>query len=730
MLTWSNPTGTTQYHLQVIPASNDGPGVDLHVGSPDTSFQIPPPPQWYGLLPDMSYTWRMRVSDASAFVDLNDASWSSWAERTFRTPAVSSATISSVVSPPPQSSSAIFTPTLQWANSRTDVFYYEVQLSRDRTFTTDPATATAMVYGELRHGGATNPRDSYTVPTSFPLEASSTYFWRVRPRVQGDGTPLPWSTVWTFATPDSSNDLITGGGWECLPGVRVTDGKVFIPSSATNLMRLNDYALRLQTREDVTISITVEADTAVGMAGVTLWNTLPPPGDAARWYRMAARLVLGLNSGRPYLAVFDGVGAEAAFQYTGRPGGQTGPLALSVQRAGDSLVLRVADAEVARTNVLGPLTGGPLFFGPNVNPGKTLTIHRLAVTDGAHPDGAEIVRAVAPAAPAGTAPTLRTGAAARARLIGAAITRQTLHWNQQARDVAAREFNLLNAGDVFHWIPIRPARDQFRFCAEDQHVAFAEANNMRVLAGMLAWTHNPAWLMEGKFSRDDLIAILKEHIQTVVGRYRGRIHAWNVVNEPFNVTDGSLLKGEEQIWTRLIGPEYIDMAFRWAHEADPQAVLLLNEYDAEGFNGKSDAIYEFVKGMRARGVPIHGVGMQTHWGVRERFPKQRFDLNTIAPNMKRLADLGLEVYITEMDVPVLKPATPEQLATQAQTYRQMLEVCLAASNCKALSVFGVYDGDSAAQDLRFPTYDAPLLFDQAFRPKAAYDVLADVLRSK
>lgn len=98
--------------------------------------------------------------------------------------------------------------------------------------------------------------------------------------------------------------------------------------------------------------------------------------------------------------------------------------------------------------------------------------------------------------------------------------------------------------------------------------------------------------------------------------------------------------------------------------------------------------------------------------------------------MQRLADLGLDVYITEMDVPLQKPATPDQLAAQAQTYRQMLEVCLAASNCKALSVFGVYDGDSAAQDLRFPTYDAPLLFDQAFRPKPAYDALADVLRSR
>jgi endo-1,4-beta-xylanase len=250
-----------------------------------------------------------------------------------------------------------------------------------------------------------------------------------------------------------------------------------------------------------------------------------------------------------------------------------------------------------------------------------------------------------------------------------------------------------------------------------------------VHGGHLAWTKNPEWLTEGKFSRDELIAILREHIQTVVGRYRGRIHAWNVVNEVFAI-DGRLDTGENELWMRGIGPEYIDMAFRWAHEADPQAVLLINEYDAEGLHPKSDGLYEFVKGMLARGVPISGVGMQAHFGARQTFPLTRFDHATVPANMKRLADLGLEVWITEMDLPIAKPVTPEKLAAQAQTYRQWLEWCLAAPNCKAFIVWGVYDGDSAAQDLRFPTYAAPLLFDEAFRPKPAYEALAEVLRGR
>lgn len=523
----------------------------------------------------------------------------------------------------------------------------------------------------------------------------------------------------------------------------MTDGKLVIAAgTASGASTLNDYRLRLETREDVTISITVEADTAPGFAGIQFWNSLPPPGGAANWYRTAARLLLGLSGGRVYVAVFDGTGATLAFQYSGRDGGQTGPLALGVRREGDTLVLRVADAEVARTKVLGPLTGGPLFFGPNVVANKTLTVHGLAVTDGAHPKGAEIVRALAPAAPAGAAPSLRTGAAARDRLIGAAVVTQSLRWNQQLRDVAAREFNMLTSTEAFNWRPLRPARDQYQFCATDQVVAFAEANGMRVHAGHLSWDKNPAWLTEGKFSRDELIAILREHIQTVVGRYRGRVQAWNVVNEVFAYDNtGRLLKTDDTIWMRGIGPEYIDMAFRWAHEADPQAVLLFNDVDAEGTgcaarcgagggsrNLKSDALYEFVKGMLARGVPINGVGMQTHWGARLAFPT--VDPATVAPNMKRLADLGLEVWVTEMDLPIAKPVTPDKLAAQAQTYRQMLGACLAAPNCKALIVWGIYDGDSMAQDPRFPTYAAPLLFDEAFRPKPAYEALANVLRGR
>lgn len=197
-LTWENPSGATQYHLQVIPINNDGPGVDLHVGSAGSSFSIPAPPSWYGLLPDMSYTWRVRVSDANSFVALTDESWSGWSERRFRTPSVSSATIS-LVTPPSGGTVTTLTPVLQWSNSRSDVFYYEVQVSKDPGF-----GPSAFLYFELRHGGVTSPPNSYAVPSGFPLEVNTTYHWRVRPRVQGDGAPVAWLPAWSFRTTDAT----------------------------------------------------------------------------------------------------------------------------------------------------------------------------------------------------------------------------------------------------------------------------------------------------------------------------------------------------------------------------------------------------------------------------------------------------------------------------------------------------------------------------------------------
>jgi len=155
------------------------------------------PPLWYGLLPGMSYTWRVRTTTVSGTPAEGD--WTAWSARAFRTPVVTSESIS-LISPIQESTVGTLVPTLRWSNSNAAIFYYEVQVSEGPAFNTDPATAIAMVYWELRHGGITNPTNSYTIPQSFPLKAGTTYYWRVRPRVQGDGVSVEWSPIWIFRT--------------------------------------------------------------------------------------------------------------------------------------------------------------------------------------------------------------------------------------------------------------------------------------------------------------------------------------------------------------------------------------------------------------------------------------------------------------------------------------------------------------------------------------------------
>lgn len=197
-LRWSLPPGSTQYQLQVTPVNNDGPGVNLLFGGSAESFTIPAPPDWYGLLPDMSYSWRLRASDAESGLSENDSGWGTWSTASrFRTPSGSSGTITPL-SPAQGGQVDGTTPTLTWSNGNGAVYYYEIQVSKDPAFGTG-----SFLYWELRHGGVTNPRNSYTIPAAYPLETGATYHWRVRPRVQGDGMPVDWTAPRSFTTRSS-----------------------------------------------------------------------------------------------------------------------------------------------------------------------------------------------------------------------------------------------------------------------------------------------------------------------------------------------------------------------------------------------------------------------------------------------------------------------------------------------------------------------------------------------
>ena len=206
LLQWEQAVCTMWYQVQVIPFNNDGPGINLVIGDTlqvaSSQYQVREPnfgsnnPN-YVMLPGMTCTWRVRT--AGTLSDPTEADWTGWsASRSFRTASKTSGSISRV-SPIEGGLVGSLTPTLQWSNSDSTVFYYEVQVSRDPSFGNGPGSP--FLYWELRHGGVTNPLDSYTIPNAFPLQSDTTYYWRVRPQVQGDGTPVAWSSTFSFNAP-------------------------------------------------------------------------------------------------------------------------------------------------------------------------------------------------------------------------------------------------------------------------------------------------------------------------------------------------------------------------------------------------------------------------------------------------------------------------------------------------------------------------------------------------
>jgi endo-1,4-beta-xylanase len=284
--------------------------------------------------------------------------------------------------------------------------------------------------------------------------------------------------------------------------------------------------------------------------------------------------------------------------------------------------------------------------------------------------------------------------------------------------LAAREFNLLATENALKFEIVHPYPDRYNFCEMDTIMAFARKNQLAVRGVPLVWEQQlTPWLMELSMPQEDWQLLLQDHVTQLVSRYAGRMDEWDVVNEP--LTEEGTLK--ETIWYQNVGPDYIELALRWAHAANPQAKLFINEFATENLNPKSDALYALAQDLLARGVPLHGIGFQMH--LFEHAPP---DPAQVAANFARFNALGLEVAITEMDVRVWKPATPEKLEHEAEIFRQMLEACLAA-NCDTFIVWGVSDKHSWIPYF-FPDYESPLLLDEDYQPKPAYWALWEALQ--
>lgn len=295
--------------------------------------------------------------------------------------------------------------------------------------------------------------------------------------------------------------------------------------------------------------------------------------------------------------------------------------------------------------------------------------------------------------------------------------------DEQYRALVGSEFSSVTPENQLKWEYVHPEPDGYAFEAADDIVDFAEEHGMVVRGHTLLWhSQNPAWLERGGYTPDELREILREHITTVVGRYAGRIAQWDVANEIFD--ERGRLRTQDNIWLRELGPGIVADAFRWAHEADPDALLFLNDYDAEVVNAKSDAYLALAADLLSQGVPVHGFGVQGHLILELEPPG-----DGLAENLQRFADLGLATAVTEADVRMVLDdglATPEQLARQADHYANLVSGCRAVTGCDSITLWGFTDRYSWVPSW-FEGLGAATVTTEDYVPKPAYDAVAAAL---
>ena len=324
---------------------------------------------------------------------------------------------------------------------------------------------------------------------------------------------------------------------------------------------------------------------------------------------------------------------------------------------------------------------------------------------------------------------------------------------QKEKEITLREFNVITAENVMKPRFLQPKEGKFRFGAADEMVNFAIKNNLKVVGHTLVWKNStPDWFFKdnkgNKVDRELLINRLEKHIKKIVGRYKGKLQYWDVVNEAIETKWNPKTKSWDAFykpcpWLEIIGPEYIEIAYKAAHEADPNAKLLYNDYNLDQ-EGKLDFALNMIKDFKKRGIPIYGLGYQAHLFLEEP------SLDGIERVLKKSQALAIPIHITELDVSVLPNAWKYRTASieeryelaqdlnpyerdipndvlikQSERYRDIFRLFLKYDNIvERVTFWGVWDGNSW-RDYKPMSgrTDYPLLFGRSFEKKLAYETV-------
>ncbi len=357
-----------------------------------------------------------------------------------------------------------------------------------------------------------------------------------------------------------------------------------------------------------------------------------------------------------------------------------------------------------------------------------------SIGSGQEPGGAAVSPAGAKIDVSG-AKSLRAHAEAHGLLVGCAVVPERLDGEAQYAGVVADQANLLVAENAMKWKALRPAPDKFDFRGADAILAFAAAHGQKVRGHNLCWHEAlPVWF-ESTVTKDNARQILTEHIKTVVGRYAGKLHSWDVVNEAIDPKSGLPDAMRKSPWLELVGPDYIDVAFRTAREADSKALLTYNDYgietDAPDEAEKRAAVLALVRGMKKRGVPIDAVGVQSH--LKADNPAPGKGLRDFVRELRRM---DLQVFITELDVNErkLEGTEAERDAAIARIYKDYVTMMVAEPNVTAVLTWGITDRYTWLNGPKFKRLDGKpqrcLPFDADYQPAPAFFALRDALDSR
>ena len=321
--------------------------------------------------------------------------------------------------------------------------------------------------------------------------------------------------------------------------------------------------------------------------------------------------------------------------------------------------------------------------------------------------------------------SLRAHAEARGLMVGAAVVPERLKNEPAYGNLVAEQMNLLVAENAMKWAALRPAADKFDFRGADALLAFAGEHQQKVRGHNLCWHESiPSWFA-GTVNKENAQKILTDHIHTVAGRYAGKLHSWDVVNEAIDIKSGRPDGLRKSPWLELIGPDYLEIAFRAAKQADPTALLTYNDYgietDSADGREKRAQVLQLVRRMKARSVPIDAVGVQSHLSVTDQAPGaglQQF--------VRELRGMGLQVFVTELDINErkLEGSVAERDAAIAKVYKNYVSMMLAEPNVTAVLTWGITDrytwlnGPKYARADGQPQRDLP--FDADYQPTPAF----------